>query len=207
MSANAGQCVLPKLSNSRRKHIKPHNAWHQTFATRCAFNARGVLPRKCDRRTCVIRPRHALRLQRHHPPRADQELRWEVSRLSTRRACDAFGLTITAHVGSRIERRQPAFRRRHRPMSRYRCSAPTRADGRLPPSCAMLARSRSIVASPRRPSRTMRIFSSAEYCLRVARRMSRTSRSEGVSGVLNLGLMLHSSGGDDELEILRSSSR
>ena len=28
------------------------------------------------------------------------------------------------------------------------------------------------VTSPRKPSRTMRIFSSAEYCLRVARRMS-----------------------------------
>src|SRR5947208_6450100 len=61
--------------------------------------------------------------------------------------------------------------------------------------------------SPRRPSRTMRIFSSAEYCLRVARRMSRTSRSDGVSGVLDFGLMLHSSGGHDEPEILRSSSR
>src|SRR5271168_3879869 len=53
----------------------------------------------------------------------------------------------------------------------------------------------------------MRIFSSAEYCLRVARRMSRTSRSDGVSGVLDLGLMLHSSGGHDEPETLRPSSR
>src|SRR5215472_11535579 len=33
--------------------------------------------------------------------------------------------------------------------------------------------------SPRSPSRTMRIFSSAEYCLRVARRMFFTSRSDG----------------------------
>ena len=49
--------------------------------------------------------------------------------------------------------------------------------------------SSAMVASPRRPSRTMRIFSSAEYCLRVARRMSRTSRSDGVSGVLDLCLM------------------
>ena len=51
-------------------------------------------------------------------------------------------------------------------------------------------------------ARTMRIFSSAEYCLRVARRISRTSRSDGVSGVLDLGLMLHSSGGYDEPKIL-----
>jgi hypothetical protein len=34
-------------------------------------------------------------------------------------------------------------------------------------------------ASPRRPSSTMRIFSSAEWCLRVRRRMSRTTRSAG----------------------------
>ena len=32
--------------------------------------------------------------------------------------------------------------------------------------------------SPRSPSSTMRIFSSAEYCLRVARRMSFTIRSD-----------------------------
>src|SRR5258708_3902939 len=36
-----------------------------------------------------------------------------------------------------------------------------------------------MLASPRRPSRTIRIFSSAEYCLRVARRMVFTSRSDG----------------------------
>ena len=36
---------------------------------------------------------------------------------------------------------------------------------------------------------TMRIFSSAEYCLRVAQRMSLTSRSDGVSGVLDFCLM------------------
>ena len=39
------------------------------------------------------------------------------------------------------------------------------------------------------PSRMMRIFSSAEYCLRVARRMSLASRSDGVSGVLGFCLM------------------
>jgi hypothetical protein len=33
--------------------------------------------------------------------------------------------------------------------------------------------------TPRRPSRTIRIFSSAEYCLRVARRMVFISRSDG----------------------------
>jgi hypothetical protein len=32
--------------------------------------------------------------------------------------------------------------------------------------------------SPRKPSSTIRIFSSAEYCLRVARRMLFTSRSD-----------------------------
>src|SRR5271163_3240188 len=36
----------------------------------------------------------------------------------------------------------------------------------------------AIGCSPRRPSSTTRIFSSAEYCLRVARRMSFTTRSE-----------------------------
>ena len=46
--------------------------------------------------------------------------------------------------------------------------------------------SSEMVASPRNPSRTMRIFSSAEYCLRVTRRMSRTSFSDGVSDVLDL---------------------
>src|SRR6188472_4469147 len=42
--------------------------------------------------------------------------------------------------------------------------------------CAMpsLRQSSAILASPRNPSRTMRIFSSAEYCRRVALRISRT---------------------------------
>ena len=73
--------------------------------------------------------------------------------------------------------------------------------------CAMTRQSSAMVASPRSPSRTMRIFSSAEYCLRVALRISRTSRSDDVSGVLDFCLMVHSSGGDDEPKILRSSSR
>ena len=40
----------------------------------------------------------------------------------------------------------------------------------------------AIEYSPRRPSRTMRIFSSAEYCLRVARRMSLTCFSADLCG-------------------------
>lgn len=36
--------------------------------------------------------------------------------------------------------------------------------------------SAAMLSSPRRPSRTMRIFYSTEYCLRVLRQMSRTSR-------------------------------
>jgi hypothetical protein len=43
--------------------------------------------------------------------------------------------------------------------------------------------------------------------LRVARRMSRTSRSDGVSGVLDFCLMPTTQEGDDESEFLRSSSR
>jgi hypothetical protein len=49
--------------------------------------------------------------------------------------------------------------------------------------------SSAIVTSPRKPSRTMRIFSSAECCLRVARRISLTRRSDGVSGVVDFCLM------------------
>ena len=40
-----------------------------------------------------------------------------------------------------------------------------------------------------KPSRTMRAFSSAGYCLRVARRMSPTRRADGVSCVLDICLM------------------
>src|SRR6202050_3837476 len=47
--------------------------------------------------------------------------------------------------------------------------------------CAIPSRrhSSAMLSSPRRPSNTMRIFSSAEYCLRVARRMSWTNFSAG----------------------------
>ena len=44
----------------------------------------------------------------------------------------------------------------------------------------------------RRPSRTMRIFSSALYCLRVTRRVSRTSRSDGVSARPGFDFIVHS---------------
>ena len=39
--------------------------------------------------------------------------------------------------------------------------------------------SSAMLSSPRKPSSTTRIFSSAEWCLRVRRRMSRTTRSAG----------------------------
>ena len=42
--------------------------------------------------------------------------------------------------------------------------------------------------------------------LRIARRMPWISRYKGDLGVLDLGLMLHSSGGNDEPKILRSFS-
>src|SRR4051812_8585824 len=68
-----------------------------------------------------------------------------------------------------------------------------------------LRHSSATLCSPRSPSSTMRIFSSAEYCLRVARRMSRTIRSDdnlagpdsGSSPLLD---------GYDEPEILLSSN-
>jgi uncharacterized membrane protein YeiH len=49
-------------------------------------------------------------------------------------------------------------------------------------ACAAIVVSSEMFSSPRSPSSTMRIFSSAEYCFRVARRMSRTSFS-GVPAV------------------------
>jgi|SRR5881394_2772358 len=61
--------------------------------------------------------------------------------------------------------------------------------------CAMpsLRQSSAILASPRNPSRTMRIFSSAEYCRRVARRMSRTVFS-ALSGLAARALIVASFG-------------
>src|SRR3546814_16655087 len=45
-----------------------------------------------------------------------------------------------------------------------------------------LQHSSAMLSSPRRPSSTILILSSAEKCRRVARRMSFTSRSAGASG-------------------------
>ena len=50
-------------------------------------------------------------------------------------------------------------------------------------------RSSAIVTSPRKASRTTRTFSSAEYCLRVARRISLMRRPDGVSCVLDFCLV------------------
>src|ERR1700760_501321 len=47
--------------------------------------------------------------------------------------------------------------------------------------------SAAMLSSPRKPSSTMRILSSAEWCLRVARRISRTTRSAGDFGTAWLG--------------------
>jgi hypothetical protein len=48
----------------------------------------------------------------------------------------------------------------------------------------------------------MRIFSSAENCLRVTRRKSRTNRSDGISAGLDLDLILHHIADLDETEFL-----
>src|SRR3954469_8062763 len=60
-----------------------------------------------------------------------------------------------------------------------------------------------MLASPRRPSSTTRIFSSAEKCRRVARRMSWTIRSAGALTGSGFGLIFAPDGYDDP-EILRS---
>src|SRR5690606_22093386 len=64
--------------------------------------------------------------------------------------------------------------------------------------------SAAIDSSPRRPSSTMRIFSSAEYCLRVARRMSLMTCSAGAFPVPGFCLIFAPLKGYDEPEILRS---
>jgi hypothetical protein len=71
---------------------------------------------------------------------------------------------------------------------------------------AMPSRRSAIEVSPRRPSSTMRIFSSAAWCFRVARRMLRTSISDDAGVELDFvsSSLLE---GYDEPEILRSSSR
>src|SRR6187455_3299884 len=64
--------------------------------------------------------------------------------------------------------------------------------------------SAAIDSSPRRHSSTMRIFSSAEYCLRVARRMSLMTCSDGAFPVPDFCLIFAPLKGYDEPEILRS---
>src|SRR5690606_27504753 len=64
--------------------------------------------------------------------------------------------------------------------------------------------SAAIDSSPRKPSSTMRIFSSAEYCLRVARRMSLMTCSAGAFPVPDFCLIFAPLKGYDEPEILRS---
>src|ERR671911_1850854 len=65
--------------------------------------------------------------------------------------------------------------------------------------------SSAMLSSPRSPSSTMRILSSAEKCRRVARRMSRTSCSAGAFTGPDFSLILAPLKGYDEPEILPSS--
>ena len=60
-----------------------------------------------------------------------------------------------------------------------------------------------MLSSPRRPDTTIRIFSSAEYCLRVLRRISRTARSAGSFVLTDFCLIFVTFGHYDEPEILR----
>lgn len=64
--------------------------------------------------------------------------------------------------------------------------------------------SAEIVSSPRSPSRTMRIFSSAPYCLRVTRRMSLMTFSAGALLVPDFCLIFAPLKDYDEPEILPS---
>ena len=60
-----------------------------------------------------------------------------------------------------------------------------------------------MLSSPRRPDTTIRIFSSAEYCLRVLRRISRTALSAGSLLLNDFCLIFVPFGHYDEPEILR----
>ena len=60
-----------------------------------------------------------------------------------------------------------------------------------------------MLSSPRRPDTTIRIFSSAVYCLRVLRRISRTVLSAGSFLLINFCLIFVPFGHYDEPEILR----
>src|ERR687890_2541912 len=63
--------------------------------------------------------------------------------------------------------------------------------------------SSAMLSSPRKPSSTMRIFSSAEKCRRVARRMSLTTVSAGPFAGPDV-CFIFAPQGYDEPEILRS---
>src|SRR4029078_6169227 len=67
--------------------------------------------------------------------------------------------------------------------------------------------SSAMLSSPRRPSSTTRIFSSAEKCRRVARRISFTTCSAGALAGPDFCLIFAPSKGYDEPEILPSSIR
>ena len=60
-----------------------------------------------------------------------------------------------------------------------------------------------MLSSPRRPDTTIRIFSSAVYCLRVLRRISRTVLSAGSFLLIDFWLIFVPFGHYDEPEILR----
>ena len=60
-----------------------------------------------------------------------------------------------------------------------------------------------MLSSPRRPDTTIRIFSSAVYCLRVWRRISRTVLSAGSFLLIDFCLIFVPFGHYDEPEILR----
>ena len=64
-------------------------------------------------------------------------------------------------------------------------------------------RKAAMLSSPRRPDTTIRIFSSAVYCLRVLRRISRTVLSAGSFLLIDFCLIFVPFGHYDEPEILR----
>ena len=65
---------------------------------------------------------------------------------------------------------------------------------------------RAMLSSPRKPASTIRIFSSAEYCLRVRRRMSRTVASAPAFKPFDFCLIFVPFGHYDEPETLRSEN-
>src|SRR5690606_29535584 len=61
-----------------------------------------------------------------------------------------------------------------------------------------------MLSSPRKPSSTIRILSSAEKCRRVARRMSFTTCSAGFLALEDLGFILVPSSADETKTLLNS---